>query len=209
MIDYLYKFPDEETAQTVLADYYEDGWKTSGQGFALDPIGTLTDTDSSDPENPVTTVLDGWHVNLRITDGRPTLPLQHTVTPATQRRVWLTKILPLLALCLLVLPGCRTAHQDVKDCLPAAISAREILHKQGVPARVLVVHWEDGATLRGHAYTVFRYGRAYAYDKNFGSIPLDLGTDLEVPAEVAFDANMRRGHYGAVTMAEYLDPEET
>ena len=32
MQDYLYKFPDEPTAQTVLADYYdaENGWKLTG-----------------------------------------------------------------------------------------------------------------------------------------------------------------------------------
>jgi len=50
---------------------------------------------------------------------------------------------------------------------------------------------------------------AYAYDKSFGSIPLDSGTDLEVPAEVAFDANLRRGHHGLITHAKYLNSEGT
>ena len=36
MTDYLYKFPSEATAQTVLAEYYdgEEGWKLTGEGFA-------------------------------------------------------------------------------------------------------------------------------------------------------------------------------
>jgi hypothetical protein len=120
---------------------------------------------------------------------------------------------PLLAIFALALSGCLTAQQEVNDCLPAAIAAREVMQKQGVPARVLVVHWKDGdhagAKIRGHAYTVFRYGQPFAYDKNFGSIALSPATDLAVPAEVAFDANMRRGHFGLVTKAEYLDQEGT
>jgi hypothetical protein len=43
MTDYLYKFPDEQTAQTALADYYdaENGWQTGGEGYALDVVGVL------------------------------------------------------------------------------------------------------------------------------------------------------------------------
>ena len=114
----------------------------------------------------------------------------------------------LLVIAALLLPSCLTAEQRVNDCLPAAIAAREVMQKQGVPARVLVVYWRDGdhakAKIRGHAYTVFRYGKVFAYDKNFGSIPLDHSTDLEAPTEVAMNANLRRGHFGAVTKAEYL-----
>jgi hypothetical protein len=89
MQDYLYKFPDESTAQTVLADYYdaETGWQTSGTGFALDPVGVLVDTDMTDPENPVSTPIDGWHVNLR--DERSDPAADYAVTPTQQRRVWL------------------------------------------------------------------------------------------------------------------------
>jgi len=115
---------------------------------------------------------------------------------------------PLLAIFALALSGCLTAQHGVNDCLPAAIAAREIMQRQGVAAKVLVVHWKDGdhakAKIRGHAYAVFRYGKPYAYDKNFGSIALSPYTDLTIPAEVAFDANMRRGHFGLVTKAEYL-----
>jgi hypothetical protein len=91
MKDFLYKFPDEATAQTALADYYdsETGWKTSGTGFALDPVGVLADVDMTDPENPVSTLLDGWHLNLRVTDDRPDPAADYSVTPTQQRRVWL------------------------------------------------------------------------------------------------------------------------
>jgi hypothetical protein len=91
MTDYLYKFPDEQTAQTALADYYdsEAGWKTSGTGFALDPVGVLAETDMTDPENPVSTPIDGWHVNLRVTDARPNPAKAYKITPSQQRRVWL------------------------------------------------------------------------------------------------------------------------
>jgi len=80
MQDYLYKFPDEAAAQTALAEYYDNGWKTGGEGYALDPVGVLTDEEI---------VLDGWHVNLRVTDGRPDPAPDYSVTPTTQRRVWL------------------------------------------------------------------------------------------------------------------------
>jgi hypothetical protein len=91
MQDYLYKFPNESTAQSVLADYYdaENGWKTSGTGYALDPVGVLAETDMTDPENPVSTLLDGWHLNLRVTDDRPNPAGDYSVTPTQQRRVWL------------------------------------------------------------------------------------------------------------------------
>jgi hypothetical protein len=82
MTDYLYKFPDEQTAQTVLADYYaaETGWQTGGEGFALDAVGILSDEDG---------VLEGWHINLRVTDDRPDPATEYAVTPTQQRRVWL------------------------------------------------------------------------------------------------------------------------
>jgi hypothetical protein len=91
MTDYLYKFPDEETAQSALADYYhaERGWLTGGEGYALDPVGVLVDTDNSDLENPVSTPIDGWHINLRVMDDRPDPAAAYAVTPTQQRRVWL------------------------------------------------------------------------------------------------------------------------
>jgi hypothetical protein len=93
MTDYLYKFPDEATAQTALADYYdsENGWQTGGAGYALDPVGVLTgETDELDAEgNAIYAPLDGWHVNLRVTDDRPDPAPTYSVTPTQQRRVWL------------------------------------------------------------------------------------------------------------------------
>jgi hypothetical protein len=82
MQDYLYKFPSEATAQSVLADNYniENGWKLTGEGFALDPVGVLTDDE---------TTLDGWHLNLRVTDDRTDPAGEYAVTPTQQRRVWL------------------------------------------------------------------------------------------------------------------------
>jgi hypothetical protein len=93
MTDYLYKFPNEATAQTALADYYdsETGWKTSGTGYALDPVGVLMgETDELDEEgNPISAPLDGWHINLRVMDDRPDPAPEYAVTPTHQRRVWL------------------------------------------------------------------------------------------------------------------------
>jgi hypothetical protein len=91
MTDHLYKFPDEETAQTALAEYYdaESGWLTSSEHYALDPVGVLADIDNTDPENPVVTMLDGWHINLRVMDDRPDPAVEYAVTPTQQRRVWL------------------------------------------------------------------------------------------------------------------------
>jgi hypothetical protein len=52
-------------------------------------VGVLVDTDMTDPENPVSTPIDGWHVNLRVTDDRPDPAPTYSVTPTQQRRVWL------------------------------------------------------------------------------------------------------------------------
>jgi hypothetical protein len=91
MTDYLYKFPDEQAAQAALADYYDNGWLTSGEGYALDPVGILTaEADELDEEgNPISAPLDGWHINLRVMDDRPDPAPEYAVTPTQQRRVWL------------------------------------------------------------------------------------------------------------------------
>jgi hypothetical protein len=93
MTDYLYKFPDEQTAQSALAYYYdaERGWLTNGEGYALDPVGILTaETDELDEEgHPIFAPLDGWHINLRVMDDRPDPAAAYAVTPTQQRRVWL------------------------------------------------------------------------------------------------------------------------
>jgi hypothetical protein len=92
MKDYLYKFPDEIIAQTVLSEYYtEEGWQTGGEGYALDVVGVLTsETGEMDEEgNAISAPLDGWHVNLRVTDARRDPAKTYRVTPDQQRRVWL------------------------------------------------------------------------------------------------------------------------
>ncbi len=114
---------------------------------------------------------------------------------------------PLLAIFALALSGCLTAQQQVNDCLPAAIAAREVMQKQGVPAKVLVVHWREGDRTRGHAYAVFSYGgKRWSYDKQFGSIPLTAGPspDQNHALWEAWEANLKRGHRGEIREAYYL-----
>jgi hypothetical protein len=113
----------------------------------------------------------------------------------------------LLAILALLLPACLTAEQQVNDCLPAAIAAREIMQKQGVPAKVLVVHWREDDRTRGHAYAVFSYGgKRWSYDKQFGSIPLTAGPspDQDHATWEAWEANLKRGHRGEIREAYYL-----
>jgi hypothetical protein len=95
MKDSLYKFASEEEAIASLADYRavdNDGnsyWKTAEDGFCLDPVGTLFDiVPTEDPENPTITTLDGWHLNLRTTDGREIPASDKLVIPANPRRIW-------------------------------------------------------------------------------------------------------------------------
>ena len=89
---------------------------------------------------------------------------------------------PLLAIAIAcLLAACNTVDEQVNACLPAAIAAKEIMEKQGVPAKVLVVRWQEGERTRGHAYTIFRYGKKWSYDKDFGSIALtaEIGANLD------------------------------
>jgi hypothetical protein len=88
MTDYYYKFADEAQAQGALADYYFDGWKTDGPGYSLDPCGAFVEVDDTDPENPISTLLEGWHLNLRVTDGRPAPAQEYLIEPEHPRRVW-------------------------------------------------------------------------------------------------------------------------
>jgi hypothetical protein len=114
---------------------------------------------------------------------------------------------PLLAIaiaCLLV--ACNTAQEQVNACLPAAIAAKEIMERQGVPAKVLIVRWQEGEKTRGHAYAIFRYGKKWAYCKDFGSISLTSGNDE--PSWEAWEANWKRGHKGTITEAYYLSKSE-
>lgn len=74
--DLYLKFADEASASEALAGY---------QG-SVDVIGVLHNVDETDPENPVVTPLDGWHVNTR---GPVTPELQaFSVIPTNPRRIW-------------------------------------------------------------------------------------------------------------------------
>lgn len=115
---------------------------------------------------------------------------------------------PLLAIAIAcLLAGCNTVDEQVNACLPAAIAAKKIMERNGVPTKVLLVHWREGQRTRGHAYAVFRYGKKWSYDQNFGSIPLGI----EIPANLdaayweAWEANWKRGHKGEITEAYYLN----
>ena len=50
----------------------------------------LYNVDNTDPENPVYTPLDGWHVNLRVGDYDPALDaFKVNPEPLVWRRMWL------------------------------------------------------------------------------------------------------------------------
>lgn len=74
--DLYLKFADEAQSIEVL-----DGYEGS-----VDVIGVIYNVDNTDPENPVYTPMDGWHVNTR---GPMSLDLEtFSVIPANPRRVW-------------------------------------------------------------------------------------------------------------------------
>ncbi len=113
----------------------------------------------------------------------------------------------LLAILALLLPACLTAEQQVNDCLPAAIAAREIMAKQGVPSKVLIVRWQEADRSRGHAYAIFTYGKKWSYDKHFGSIALtaEISPNQDPAFWEAWEANWKRGHKGEIKEAYYLN----
>ena len=70
------KFIDEAQSIEVLEGY---------EG-SIDVIGVIYSVDNTDPENPIYTPYDGWHVNTR---GPMTLELEaFSVVPTNPRRVW-------------------------------------------------------------------------------------------------------------------------
>jgi hypothetical protein len=113
---------------------------------------------------------------------------------------------PLLAIFALALSGCLTADQQVNDCLPAAIAAKTTMEKNGVPTKILIVRWQEGTRVRGHAYAIFTYGKKWSYDKNFGSIPLtaDISPTQDPAFWEAWESNWKRGHKGEIREAYYL-----
>jgi hypothetical protein len=103
--DMYLRFTDEPTAfealykpvvQTVVT-YDDEGTPTYTEevvegefvpryAMSIDTIGILYDTDSTDPENPVATPQDGWHVNTR--GEMPEALQEYAVIPTNPRRIW-------------------------------------------------------------------------------------------------------------------------
>jgi hypothetical protein len=103
--DLYLKFPDEATAfealykpavQTVVT-YDEEGTPTYTEevvegeftpryDMSIDTIGIIYRVDDTDPENPVSTPEEGWHVNTR--GEMPDTLTPFAVHPAQPRRVW-------------------------------------------------------------------------------------------------------------------------
>ena len=74
--DLYLKFTDEAQSIEVLAGY---------EG-SIDVIGIIYRTDNTDPENPVVTPEDGWHVNTRGPMPEAFTPFE--VFPVQPRRIW-------------------------------------------------------------------------------------------------------------------------
>jgi hypothetical protein len=74
--DLYLKFADEAQSLEVLEGY---------EG-SIDVIGIIYRTDNTDPENPVVTPEDGWHVNTRGPMPEAFTPFE--VFPVKPRRIW-------------------------------------------------------------------------------------------------------------------------
>ena len=74
--DLYLKFTDEAQSIEVLAGY---------EG-SIDTIGIIYNVDNTDPENPVYTPQDGWHVNTRGEMPEALVPFE--VFPVQPRRIW-------------------------------------------------------------------------------------------------------------------------
>ena len=94
--DLYLKFPDEATANAVLYEEFPlrldddlnvlETYQAPRYNMSIDTIGVIYRVDNTDPENPVYTPEDGWHVNTR---GPITLELEaFSVIPTNPRRVW-------------------------------------------------------------------------------------------------------------------------
>ena len=74
--DLYLKFTDEAQSIEVMAGY---------EG-SIDIIGIIYRVDNTDPENPVYTPEEGWHVNTR--GEMPEALVPFSVHPTHPRRVW-------------------------------------------------------------------------------------------------------------------------
>lgn len=74
--DLYLKFTDEAQSIEVLEGY---------EG-SIDVIGIIYSVDNTDPENPIYTPEEGWHVNTR--GPMPEALVPFSVVPTQPRRVW-------------------------------------------------------------------------------------------------------------------------
>jgi len=73
---------DEEGNETPSGDPYP------AEGMSVDVIGTIYDIDNTDPENPVSTSKEGFHVNIRTKQSLTLCPSCELATPTTPYRVF-------------------------------------------------------------------------------------------------------------------------
>lgn len=91
MINYFLRFPDEETANSVLFDEV-DGGVLVPRYRAVDVIGIIYKptgevVDQGDIEVPVMEAIEGWHVNVRHDEEAPEFE-PYIVEPKNPVRVW-------------------------------------------------------------------------------------------------------------------------
>ena len=95
--DLYLKFPDEATANAMLYEEFplrldddlnvlETYEAPRYEGMSIDTLGIIYNVDNTDPENPVYTPQDGWHVNTRGPMPEELVPFE--VFPVLPRRVW-------------------------------------------------------------------------------------------------------------------------
>jgi hypothetical protein len=85
------RFPDENAAKTILAQWYSSdyGWYCPSDGQAIDIIGSISIGGEWDSEGNVVTPLtqlEGWHIN--ILGDVPEEALPYVVTPTTPFRIF-------------------------------------------------------------------------------------------------------------------------
>lgn len=90
MIDYYLKFNDEVAAKAALVNAGfttdEDG-NTYHEQCAVDWVGVIQNVSGTE-EEPIITVEDGYHVNVRTWSENISFPVNYLVTPTTPVRVW-------------------------------------------------------------------------------------------------------------------------
>lgn len=94
--DLYLKFPDEATANAMLYEEFPrrldydlnvlETYQAPRYNMSIDTIGVIYRVDNTDPENPIYTPEDGWHVNTR--GEMPEALVPFSVHPTHPRRVW-------------------------------------------------------------------------------------------------------------------------